>query len=88
MGEVDHPQQAVHHAEADRDQPIEKSQHKPIRQLLEENAGLPTPMQFVRPIAADQVLTDSLVGPAQRIFAEVNASRLTATRAVIEMVSG
>jgi hypothetical protein len=46
-----------------------------LQRLLEENEGLPTPTQFIRPIAADNAHTDSLVAPAQTIFGSINARR-------------
>jgi len=46
-----------------------------LRQLLESNPGLATPMQFIRPIVADSSVHDGLVAPAQTIFNAENARR-------------
>lgn len=46
-----------------------------LRQLLELNPGLATPMQFIRPIVADSTVHDGLVAPAQTIFNAENARR-------------
>lgn len=46
-----------------------------LRQLLELNPGLATPMQFIRPIVADSTVHDGLVAPAQAIFSAENVQR-------------
>ena len=46
-----------------------------LRQLLESNPGLATPMQFIRPIVADSSVHDGLVAPAQAIFNAENTRR-------------
>jgi len=46
-----------------------------LRQLLESNPGLATPMQFIRPIVADSSVQDGLVAPAQAIFNAENVRR-------------
>ena len=48
--------------------------------LLEENPGLPTPSQFVRPILADSSSADALMPVAQKIFSDHAARRTEKTR--------
>lgn len=53
-----------------------------LRTLFEQQPGLPTPSQFLRPIAADNESTDRLIAPAQAVFNEVGAARATELHAV------
>jgi len=55
-----------------------------LLRIFEENPGLPTPSQFVRPVAADYSEADSLVAPAQKNFGEVNASRTARISEIIQ----
>ncbi|HWE04025.1 MAG TPA: hypothetical protein VG326_16590 [Tepidisphaeraceae bacterium] len=53
-----------------------------LDQLLEENPGLATPSQFIRPILADSSSADALMPAAQKIFGEHGARRTEKTRAI------
>ena len=57
-----------------------------MHRLLTENPGLPTPMQFIRPILADPEPADRLIAPAQKVFVEINATRAERVRAIISGV--
>ena len=59
-----------------------------LRQLLESNPGLATPMQFIRPIVADSSVHDGLVAPAQTIFNAENARRTQQISMLLERKSG
>ncbi|HXE55073.1 MAG TPA: hypothetical protein VN541_18770, partial [Tepidisphaeraceae bacterium] len=56
-----------------------------LSELLQKNPGLPAPAQFIRPILANSAPADGLIGPAQKVFAEVNAARV---REIQQIVSG
>lgn len=59
-----------------------------LRRMLDENPGLPTPTQFIRPVAADNTRHDDLVTPAQQIFAEINARRALELRNMLHASAG
>ena len=46
-----------------------------LKAIFHDNPGLPTPAEFIRPITADSEATNSLIEPAQRVFAQVSESR-------------
>lgn len=46
-----------------------------LQAVLQDNPGLPTPAEFIRPITADSEPTNVLIDPAQRVFSQVGASR-------------
>jgi hypothetical protein len=46
-----------------------------LEAIFERNPGLPTPVEFVRPILADTSPADQLIEPAQTIFARVSQAR-------------
>lgn len=46
-----------------------------LQALFQDNPGLPTPAEFIRPITADSEATNSLIEPAQHVFAQVGESR-------------
>jgi hypothetical protein len=48
---------------------------KHLKRLLNDNPGLPTPGQFLRPITADSEPFNRMIAPAQRVFADINACR-------------
>jgi hypothetical protein len=46
-----------------------------LHALFERNPGLPTPIEFIRPILADSSAADVLIEPAQTVFAKVSSHR-------------
>ena len=46
-----------------------------LRGIFQNTPGLPTPVEFIRPITSDTDATHCLIDPAQRIFAEVGSAR-------------
>ena len=55
-----------------------------LAKLFIENSGLPTPSQFIRAISTDNALSDCLINPAQKIFAEESNRRGAQVRALAE----
>lgn len=51
-----------------------------LDRLFSENPGLPTPVQFVRPISGDTAIADAMVQPAQKIFADHGTQRAATVR--------
>ncbi|HEY2587391.1 MAG TPA: hypothetical protein VGI81_16725 [Tepidisphaeraceae bacterium] len=46
-----------------------------LEAIFDRNPGLPTPVEFVRPILADSSPADQLIEPAQTVFARVSSTR-------------
>jgi hypothetical protein len=46
-----------------------------LRGILKDQPGLPTPVEFIRPLTANPEAVNALIEPAQRVFAEVSALR-------------
>ena len=55
-----------------------------LRRVFQENPGLPTPVQFIRPILADSEPVDRLIAPAQKVFADETARRAERIRSLTE----
>ncbi|MDB5305725.1 MAG: hypothetical protein JWM97_3274 [Phycisphaerales bacterium] len=55
-----------------------------LDRLFADNPGLPTPVQFVRPISSDTSAADAMVQPAQKVFADHNARRAAIVRSTRE----
>ncbi|MDB5293585.1 MAG: hypothetical protein JWL69_4826, partial [Phycisphaerales bacterium] len=55
-----------------------------LDRLFIDNSGLPTPVQFVRPISEDSSAADAMVQPAQKVFADHNARRAAIVRSTRE----
>jgi len=55
-----------------------------LRSIFRDEPGLPTPVEFIRPITADAEATNALIEPAQRVFAEVSAARGTEIKILCE----
>jgi hypothetical protein len=51
-----------------------------LAELFVANPGLPTPSQFIRPIAIDNEGADVMIGPAQKVFAEESDRRTAQIR--------
>lgn len=54
-----------------------------LESIFERNPGLPTPVEFVRPILADTGPADRLIEPAQTIFARVSQARTARVQSMI-----
>ena len=46
-----------------------------LRGIFKDQPGLPTPVEFIRPVTANAEAVNAVIEPAQRVFAEVSARR-------------
>ena len=56
-----------------------------LAELFVANPGLPTPSQFIRPIAIDNEPADAMVGPAQKVFADESERRSAQIRSRVSV---
>jgi hypothetical protein len=54
-----------------------------LEAIFDQDPGLPTPVEFIRPILADTIPADRLIDPAQTIFARVGSTRATRVQALL-----
>ena len=55
-----------------------------LRRVFEEQPGLPTPAQFIRPILAESKIADRLIGPSQKVFADEASRRSDRIQSVVQ----